>query len=247
MFHFGRCGSTITAQYLSKNYDLYWANEIYEQCNLLTNGDVLNPSDPFNVLERHQYRARTKYFGLEIKIFKGQHLDQNLNNLTIQELIKELKIRKFDKFVLLKRSNFLQQYYSAHYGDQTKSWFISSSNLKSKNRRKKIILPVNPASMGSFKVPLKEYFDEMNRVYDEVLEQLKEESLLILNYEEDVLQNSKGGYKKIMDFIGYRVYGQNLKEDFVKGNVYPMKELIANFEDVEHQLRDTPYEWMLST
>lgn len=90
---------------------------------------------------------------------------------------------------------------------------------------------------------LLEFFEKYETMFALLEELLARERTLELVYEDDLLEDPQRGYRKVCEFLN--LAREQPTVNFVRGTPFSAREIVVNFEDVAHALRDTPYAWML--
>lgn len=241
MFHVGRSGSTVLGDLLDQHPSILWDGEIFHN---EANYRGL-PSKTFNsykwLLGQFNKSGR-KYYGFEFKPLEDQHL--SFIDKDLKEFITELKRAKVTNYILLERGNYLRRMASQYVGEKSGERHVAGS---SKQDITKIKIDINAAYFGDQirPKPLLECFQLIDEAYDLIKAEVKTENLLVLNYEEDILNDSPViAYRKICDFIGVPYADVDIK--LGRTNPFPLEDIIENFDEVSEVISKTKYSWMLT-
>ena len=228
MFHHGRCGSTVIGMLLNQHPEIKWAGEIFAQLKSKYGKESWVWERPYRMIKLRTNIHVFKVFGLEIT---KKHF--NDVEMTKKELVRLLRSIKYDKFILLKRKNYLSRRVSAKVGKIIGKW----------NTQKNLEPPkVHIATKYKGGRTIINDFKDDDKFF-ESLESIFEEDILKMSYEEDIRDNPKKAFKKIVKYIDLdRV---DVKVETKKINNRPISDRISNFEQVCECLRGTKYEWMV--
>jgi LPS sulfotransferase NodH len=157
-----------------------------------------------------------------------------LDNL--EEYINFLRSKNYQKFITLHRSNYLRWAVSVKIGKKTGIWHSNKNTTKATQ----INLNLNSFTKDKTLYETMQYIDnEFNRLQNI----LKDDEVLLLYYEKDILNNPYQAYKKVCNFL--EIKPDNPKIELKPTNPYPLKALISNYNEVKDYLTNTKYEWML--
>jgi len=226
VFHPGRCGSTILGILMNQHPSVQWVGEIFKG----SYGDypwVWN--EPYRYIRVRKDLCVREVFGMEIKKVHFEYAD-----ITTGKVVSELKTLGFGRFVVLKRKNYLSEIVSAMVGRKMGKW-----NTDKKVSPPRVEIPVS----GTGKGPLVEQLAEHDRFYDELEAVTAGERVLRLSYEDDIRDNPKVAYERMVDFMG--INEVEVEVTTKKLNRRPIEERISNVEDVSRALSGTKYEWMI--
>ena len=242
MFHLGRCGSTVLASLLSEHRVLIrWSGEIFESMRQ-NPSRFSHLSSPFEAISerRNRFPPRPVY-GLEIKFSRSRHLAPELLNTNLKSCINELRTLEFTKFIVLRRRNYLRQLLS--------SWIAWRSKIFHQPRNAPGHAPfkvtVNPArcNRGFWIKSLIEHLNDIDAEYQEIYNELAQDRILKLEYEDDILENPRIAYEKTCEFLDIRPHG--FAPDLARTNPFRVADMIANFQEIEKCLSGTRFAWML--
>jgi len=237
MLHAGRTGSSVIADMLSQHTNIKWNGEIYlDYPKYLT----FFTSDPIQFLIYKMYQKHSKIYGFELKALKNQHLEMFIK-LSLEEYLEEITNLGYSYFIFLKRKNLLRRYISIIQMLETNVYHTTKNPVKPR------IITINTKNIwiNNQKTDLINYFKILEKEYDDVQKIIKKYNFLYLSYEEDVLANPSIAYKKICKYINVEI--QNPKVNLKRTNPFSIKEVVANYEEIEMELRNTDYYWMLES
>ncbi|MEG3765203.1 hypothetical protein [Alteromonas sp. 14N.309.X.WAT.G.H12] len=239
MFHTGRCGSTVLGKLLKQNSNIHWDGEIFE--GLMCENRTSLPSTTLkNAIDYSRNKKRSSIYGFETKYLPQQHLSTSCLNLSLEDYIKRLQDLNFNRFIILKRENYLRRAISSYVGRQSGTWHSN----KNTEQPPGITLDLENFQTGFSRQPLLEHFKTMDDEYARLLELLGENALVI-SYEEDIEINPIACYEKVCAF--FEIPAESVKISIKKTNPFGYDELLTNFESVKQLLVNTKYEWMLES
>lgn len=241
MLHIGRCGSTVLANMLDQNPDVYWDGKTARKAHELY-GDAVKNLDISNWFETQFLISGPRYYGFEFKMLQDQYV--KIFDITMPELLDIWKSIGVTHYILLYRGNLLNQAISHYSGINNKVWHISSD---SGNQAAKKRFPVDfeHITTGSGKgLPLYDYLRDIENSKNEIREILKNQNLLELEYEQDILDNGPmTAYQKICDFLKIPTGDAYVKNKKVLA--LPPSEAVENYDEAIRALSGTEFEWML--
>ncbi|MHA7943008.1 hypothetical protein ACJOV8_008040 [Formosa sp. 3Alg 14/1] len=245
MFHFGRCGSTVVSELLNQHPSIKWDNELFQ---IIKMGkpklfDVNYEKDMFKVLVNRYSRTREEFYGFETKAIKEAHLGSSYLNLEFQTYLDELIDLGFNKFIILKRRNYLKQVFSIARGIENKQFhFKNKENLKGK----KINFDPQKVVYGNMQEDILKVFNRIEERYELLEKTLKEKGVeyLEIYYEDHIEEDPNLAYQLICDYIDALPHNKvEIKQKKISGHSI-LDEMIEP-ELVMNHLRNTQYEWML--
>lgn len=155
-----------------------------------------------------------------------------------------MEIYRCHHFILLYRANALNQAISHYSGLNNRVWHISAD---SSNKTAKKCFPIDfeHVTTGSGKgLPLYDYLHDIENSKDEIRKILKDQNLLELEYERDILDSGPmTAYQKICEFLKIPTGDVYVKNKKVLG--LPPSEAVQNYDDAVRALSGTEFEWML--
>ena len=228
LFHVGRSGSSVLASCLNQHSQIYWGGEIFKFYYLD------GPYDPLDVLETERLRAGRCYFGFEVKPY---HLHDTSHSLAGH--IEALRRHGVEHFILLRRKNLLRKIVSSRIASKHRHHISSDENRK----RMKAHMDLD-GTFGKWEErSLLDNIDKLAGDYETISDSIEGDHVLELTYEDDIYESPLRAYRKIVDFLGEE--REEVEVKLKKTNPFPLRELIANFEEVEDRLKGTEHEWML--
>ena len=229
MFHPGRCGSTVVGMLLNQHPKVKWAGEIFAQIKSKYGKESWVWERPYEMIKLRTNIYVSKVFGIEIK---KKHF--NDVKMTKKEIIKLFNKMEYDKFIVLERKNYLSRRVSSIVGDKIGTW-----NTDETVNPPKVYVPTKHGD-GSTII---DDFEDNDKFFEDINEILKEKDILNISYEEDIRDDPKKAFNKIIKYIGIKRV--NVKVETKKINNRPISDRISNFEQVSDCLRGTKYEWMV--
>lgn len=179
-----------------------------------------------------------KIYGLEFKFFHSR-----LIGLSMVEVIHLLEQLGFRKYVILKRRNYLRKIVSSLIAQKTKVWHLP--NGKQPNL---VPITINVAGLRVESTEpertLLQYLETYESEFAELDRLLNRQAVLRLTYEDDIEKDPAIGYRKACDHIGFKARSAPVR--LTRTTPYPLKDVIANFDEVEAELAGTPFSWMVN-
>jgi len=240
MFHLGRCGSTVLASLLTEHRVLIrWSGEIFESMRQ-NPSRFSHLSSPFEAISERRDRFPPRpVYGLEIKFSRCRHLAPELLNTNLKSCIAELRTLEFTRFIVLRRRNYLRQLLSSWIAWRSKTFH---QRAESRVPSKIIVNPEN-CSRGFWKKSLIEHLNDIDAEYQEIYNELAQDRILKLEYEDDILENPRIAYQKTCEFLDIRPHG--IRPNLARTNPFRVADMIANFQEIEKCLSGTRFAWML--
>lgn len=242
MFHLGRCGSTVISNMLNQNGDIYWDGEIFENYRKYKLIEQKFISNPLGILKIRINKQNTRYYGFEIKPYVEQHLNAKLLNVPLTKLINVLTALKVNKFIVIKRENYLKQLISFEMARLNKRHHYK---IDEKTPSKKINLPIDNIQLGFSTKTLYETLVYYDSIYKSLESQLIDKDVLYISYEKDIEQDPNIAYRKIVNFL--KIDYIQPKITIKKINKKSVKESLLNYEEVRKKLENTSYDYMLNS
>jgi len=238
LMHFGRAGSTLLASMIQQNRLIYYDGELFEKVRV---GKVKVPrsaeGDLTLLLKRRLKRHIFRRYLVSLKPIPEENLRPSLLNATIGELIERLVAFGFGKFIILKRTNYLNQIVSLALARQ---WGKYHHVQTDKPVLKRIEIPFREFVFGTFKGELLELFGRFDSYYDELESQVPGQ--LLVHYERDMELNPLVAYKSVADYLGLGNLSPNIA--LRKSNIFKNEEVIANYAKLTSYLSGSNYAWM---
>ena len=237
MLHLGRCGSTVLASMLHRHTAIYWDGELFERPGLRRKAGRRNLDGKW-IIRCHQALAGDRWYGVELKFattVHGRHLAGS-----VTEVPKVLKTLGFSRFVLLTRHNELRRLVSLEIGRAKRQWHIKSGAAA---KLVKVSLPIDSLWLLRDNCSLSEGIELLQSIQSEMAQQLNDQELLQLSYEDDVQCDPAVGYRRICEFLG--LAPEEVQAGTTRTNPFPLPDLLENYDEVAEHLRGTPHEWML--
>jgi hypothetical protein len=243
MFHIGRSGSTVVADLLAQHAEMQWGREIYtEETNsrkaaMKTIGAGADQllDDPVRVLEQRLAGARKPWYGFEVKFYHLRRLHFGLG-----DFIDALDRLGFDKQIVLVRHNFLRKIVSSVIASRTGVWHLRAEGERTLPQP----LHLDPAdiSLDGRRQSLLAFLNEYANDFRLLKGLVPAASSLWLSYEDDVQQDPRRAYRKIVDHIGIAPLDVTVRLRRI--NPQPLSELVENIDEVRTYLAGTEFSWM---
>ena len=239
LLHFGRTGSTLVASMISQNKLFYNDGEVFEK---VRTGTLLLSSifktEPERILKKRRQKFFYRDYLVSIKPIPEEHLRDNLLNMSYPKLIQTLKSANIDKYIIIKRKNYLLQVLSGKLAQEWKKYHFREGE---KAESIKVRIDVKDFRFGTFKGELIDLFKRFDAYYDEMINETPK--ALLITYEDDIEHDPFIAYDKIKSYLN--LGKERPKIILSKSNTFKNEDVIENYEDVIKYLRGTPYEWML--
>lgn len=146
----------------------------------------------------------------------------------------------FNRFIILKRRNYLRKLVSSVIADKTLRWH------QTHRERPKLIqieLALDEIQIGARTKPLMVWLQNFHDRFLILEGLLSNQKVLQLTYEDDIELSPLLAYERVCDFIGVKPYEVSVR--YGKTNPFKLDEMIINFEEIVATLRGTPFEWMV--
>ncbi|MEL6957322.1 MAG: hypothetical protein AAGL89_00055 [Pseudomonadota bacterium] len=240
MLHVGRCGSTVLANLLGQNDEIFWDGKIPRKAKQLYH-DTTNGFDYARWTRAQFDLSGGKYYGFEFKILADQY--PAVFGTTTEEFLETCRRIGVTHYVLLVRRNTLRHVVS-HYASKNRGSWHAGANTKVE--KKTFVLDPDDITTGQNQGrPLLDYLFEVDAAHDLVRSKLSGENFLELEYEGDIDEpGAQSAYNRICEFL--KIAPGNVAIKNRKMNPFPLSDVIENHEDLAELLSDTPYAWMLN-
>jgi hypothetical protein len=243
MFHIGRSGSTVLADMLGQTPTIHWDGEIYAfqyQAHEKLRGPfrvgAVEPHfDHLELLRRRVGLFPGSIYGFEVKFFHLLH-----GRLPLERFLNFLNELGFDKFIILKRKNYLRKIISSLVARQTGAYHLP---VGASAPRRRIVLNVRHLEMDRQSNSLVGFLQDYKDNFDKLDFLLSRHDVLNLTYEDDIEFDPLAAYRKTVDFLGVS-RGIPIAR-FGKTTPYPIREIIMNYDEVRGHLSSTEFLWML--
>jgi hypothetical protein len=230
MFHIGRSGSTVLADLLAQHPRVVSDGEIYHS------KDKWTPQyKPVQYLRERVHAAGDRIYIFEIKFFHAKII-----GMDFADFVHILFRDGFRRFVVLKRRNFLRKIISAHVAHQSNDWHLPN------DKRAKLIrtmLDPNKVCIDLTAKPLLAFLEDYQRNFEKLDVLLQAQPVLRLTYEEDIHDDPRIAYGRVCDFLGIERHPVTVR--YSKTTPFPLKDILANYAEVDAALAGTPFYWML--
>lgn len=231
MIHIGRSGSSVLGDLLTQHAKIHWDGEIFEMDNEKWNGK----SDPLETLQARMRATNKRHYGLEFKFFHA-----GLIGLSLEDAIKQFKQNGFNRFIVLKRENYLRKIVSSRIAQETGRWFIRSGTEPTLTR---IHLDLDNLLMDKQVGPLLSFLQAYDRDFERIETLLAGQQILHLSYEADIEQTLDTAYRKVCNFLNLPTTPARLYR--ARTTPFKLSEIIENYNALSAALENTPYAWML--
>ena len=243
MFHIGRCGSTVLADLLRQNKKICWDGEIYQAyCDWLeSKGIALTPNSlrgesPFALLQQHMRFSGAKYYGFEIKFY-----NLRCYGIKTQVFVDEIEKLGIDRFILLERRNYLRKIVSSVVAEKAGKYHL---RIGSKSKLVRVKIEIGELDLDYDR---KSLLDHLRGFRDDVLNfqrLMNGRRLLKLTYEDDIMQDPVKTSIQVCEFLGISPAPGVIR--YTRSTPFPLRDVVANFREVETALAGTEFAWMLN-
>jgi len=232
VLHLGRCGSHL----INNTIKLYNPSNVEHDLDIFTK-PMDTPIFPY-LVSRIQvstaYKKKAYFFETMPFKYSNVHMSDEVRNMTPREYIDTIKGKAgINKFIIMDRKNYLRRYVSAMVAKKNGYWH---SNTEVNN--------ITKIDLGDVNWIVNTLFPAMDEWYLEMSEILKDDDLLKISYEEDIKDDPRIAYDKVLKFV-------NLESEqepcfyLKKTNPFPLREILENYDEVAEGISGTKYEWML--
>lgn len=242
MFHMGRSGSTVLGKMLNQHSQVFWASELFYKYRNINASD--KEAFGMDKIIRSSRQRCSKVYGFETKYLSDQDLSDNQLEMSLEQYIAVLKHHGFNKFILLQRRNYLRVLIS---------WVVARKDIKlhadrEKKKPTQVSLDLDKVVFSEkpdmkYALPILEYFEKIDKRYEEIKQVLAPEDTLFMFYEEDILSDPLIAYKKVCDFL--KISPENPDIALKRTNPHNIKDIVVNVEELNEVLSGTKYGWML--
>jgi hypothetical protein len=222
---------------LATHPDVEWCGEVFHPLFAKPN-ELEWVKQPVDLLTHPLKNSKSKLFGFETKF---QHLGPRGLNSDLDDFLKQLVELRFDKFILLKRRNYLRQAISVARGRSSGQWHYSSDQPQPDFSP--VELEIDALTLTGRKREILESFEFMDQTYDIANSLMETRSSLTLEYEVDLEVIPQKGFRKVTDFLELSNHEPQVNVRKLGGK--PIREMISNYSAVEKKLVGTRFEWML--
>lgn len=226
-FHRSRCGSSVLGGLLNQHPSIHWDGEVFR--GLYPNGFAKRFARkyPGLYLRQRRLRAGASFYGFEFK----PYLHAGRIDVPFSEFLQQISSLGNNRYIRLTRQNSLRHFVSIAVGKKTRQWHISREERPELTR---VRLDIEE---------LLEHLRSMDEEVEELEDFLEGRPVLRLNYEDHIRSDPRIAYRRVCEFLGVRPAAVTIQHR--RTNPFPLAEIVENFEEVEHTLSGTPYEWML--
>jgi hypothetical protein len=241
MLHVGRCGSTVLANMLAQDPEIYWDAKLHRKAQSLY-GDSLKKMNHKAWLARQFSISGDRFYGFEFKILQDHYPD--MAGLNLAEFLGHCRDIGVTHYILLVRRNTLRHVIS-HYASRNRGKWHFDVNETSQAQRFPLDLDNITTGSGAGR-PLETYMRQVDAAHAEVRDILQGEQLLEIDYETDIDEMGAGfAYEKICRFLGKTPREVTIR--IRKANPFPISSTLTNYNDLVARLEGTEFAWMLKT
>lgn len=227
MMHIGRCGSTVIGMMLDQHPKISWAGEIFENSRYKYGSKSWIFEKPLQMITLRSALNKCEVFGLEMK-------DGHFYNLKTEvgEINDVMECET--KYIILKRRNYLGAKVSALVAKKIGKWSTEKEISPPKVR-----VPITYENGDS----LLDKLEKWDKFYNDMEKIIDKDKYLKITYEDDIKNNPKRAYKKIIQYLNLSEEKAEVKTK--KINKRPLNERVKNFDEIIGLIGGTEYEWMI--
>jgi len=240
LFTAGRCGGTLIGHMLNQHPAVNWGGEVFHRASKKYRHYACFTHKPLNILKLKMYSHSCQYFGFETKALDSLQLRKTELNMVLTDYFNSLSAMGFNKYIILKRENYLKRVACAALSRQTGDWDLSTEKNVSFQTVK---INVNEYRYGSMTASLINHFRYLDKYYKVLDELLGNLNVLQLSYEKDLEAEPLSGFEKVCDYLSISPFKASV--NFQKTDPFSLQELVRNYSEVERMLKGTEYGWML--
>jgi len=234
----GRCGSTVLADMLAQHNKVYWDGK--KITRLISDRSDAGKISLKSIEKYLSYRMKGRYkkfYGFECELDNFRKLD-----FSMDDFIQMLASLGYDRFILLERKNHLKAITSRVKAIQTGKWHIYPDQ---KVKLETFKIDTGDIYLDGRNTNLLDELQYFNSFYQEIRHLFIERGIsnLQLSYEEDISQNPMLAYQKTMNYLDLTAGTPKLR--FKPTNAFPLRDSLENYKDVQSQLMEHPFKWML--
>jgi len=243
MFHIGRCGSKVLADILQQNKRICWGHEIYQAyCNQLESKGValapnsLRDQSPFRLLRQQMRLSGARYYGFEVKFY---HL--RCYGVELPAFVHEIEKFDVDRFILLERRNYLRKVVSSVVAEKIGKYHL---RIGSNPELVRVKIEIDELDLDYDRKPL---LDHLRGFRDDILnfQRLMDgRRFLKLAYEDDIIRDPVKTSIQVCEFLGISPAPGVIR--YTRSTPFPLREVVANFREIETALAGTEFAWMLN-
>lgn len=239
MLHPGRSGSTVLGNLLGQHREIHWSSEIYANFPGRYPWWMGKSDAARELLRTSMHARRMPIYGFELNFLPHHQMRRAWMNVTLSDYVRLAKSLGVSKFIVLQRRNYLRRAISVETARQTRVWH-STEKLERPDR---VRIDTKSFVDGHLVHSLLESFALLKNSYAATLETLPDEGLLQLSYEEDILDDPTVAFRKVCELL--RVEPGSPTVNLTRRNVFPMSEIVTNWDEVRSCLDGTEYAWMI--
>lgn len=243
VFHVGRSGSRVLSNALDQHPAIHCEGELLKGAYRMTPAvraagkPLREPCDPVRAVRARLPRAGLRaFYGFEVKFY---HLRGN--GMELDAFVDGVARAGVTHFVALERRNTLRKVVSRLVGRERGRMHYRSGEIPPPTR---IVLDVDAVDMDSDVKPLRVFLEGFERDFQRLRELLGSRRSLWLRYEDDVEADPRRASDRVCDFLGLPRHRPRVH--YTRTTPEPLRQVLANYDDVARHLAGTPFAWMLT-
>lgn len=196
--------------------------------------------EPLRYLQRDMRRAGRRHFLFSVHFLRGQHLRPDLVGMELEAFLDAIRPLGIDRVALLERRNSLRVIVSKHAGELREAWHVRPGmNPEAPS----FALDPRSVDFARMRMPLLDWLEEFERGYEEASRLVIPFGGTYLSYEDDVLPDPRIGYRKLCAILDLPPV--EVEVPLVRATPFRLQDLLTNYDEIERELRDTRFGWML--
>lgn len=237
IFHLGRCGSKLLINLLNE-YSNNYIKHVGDPYPILPTG-----KDPIQMVQdafdKDDLHPDNKHLFFDCRPFFEESLGEDKPiNISLEEYIDRLKNELgIDKFVLIKRNNYMKRFVSSYKSQENMIWHITDNS--SMEDKLKSMKPIH-ISQELVDYAKETVFPGMDEWY-EFMESFCDE---VIVYEKDIMNSPMPAYIKLCSLVD-NPSSSNIRTAYQKTTPHKISQTMTNYIDLHDAFVGTKYEWML--
>lgn len=232
MLHNGRSGSTLLGDMLDQHPAVFWDGETIEKKLHRLHGqkglgfeelwgEMKLADGVGEVRRRMRTRAGGRLFGSEVQDYHPLMLGSD-----IRTYIRQMRRLGFTRFVYLER-NYIRKIVSHAVATKRETFHVGQGENPGRTR-----VRINPDRLyiGHRFTTLNKALRQYQQFRNEALDELRNDAVLNLSYEQDIQANPQVAAKKMCAFLDLPPHEPEIK--FGKTTNRPLEDVIENFDEI---------------
>ena len=196
--------------------------------------------EPLRYLRRDMRRAGRRHYVFSLHFLRGQHLRSDLVDMDLPGFLDAIRPLGIERFALLERRNSLRVIVSKYAGELRGTWHPRPGD---EIARPSFRLDPGAVEFAGTPMSLVAWLEEFERAYSAARLLVADRGGTSLTYEEDVLPDPRIGYARLCATLGLPPV--EVEVPLTRANPFRVRNIVANFGEIERELRGTRFAWML--